>query len=290
MSPNLKKVVYKEGDEHVERAQPTVFAPSTEQDRLKGIKTQSIATLGFEVPFGTASPGGPRSRDTMGEVNAHARHEATSKFTSKNPPKVGTPSRKGDDRFKYTYDELMAFCTNLCEDLLKHVELINSQQKEIDALKRVVFKLVNKKEKKKFQLKEKKETVCSWKRMKKVGTAQRISSSSSSSSFSHKSNEDATKKGEKFEEETDQSESRYMTFSRMLKSMSREDLEEMHQVGSAKGLNLQKEFDENKMVMEYLNMMFDPEEAHTVNATKFSPVTRWQLFEHNGVYSITLMD
>lgn len=128
-----------------------------------------------------------------GGGSGHARHETSLKFISNDLPPVGTPY--GGVKDSSTYFELITLCTNL-------LETVSAQAKEITTLKKMVLKLVQEKKLKKFQLKQKKKTkVTNLRRLKKIGTSQRISSSSSSSSsYSQK---DATKKGEKKDQQKD---------------------------------------------------------------------------------------
>ena len=83
----------------------------------------------------------------------------------------------------------------------------------------------------------------------------------------------------------DKSFCKYPNFSRMVSIMGRDDLLEMFEVGRIKYANL-KEFNHTKLIMEYLKMMFAPEEDNAILDKFFSPVVKWQVYENSGVYSV----
>ena len=106
LSPMSKKVIYKEGDDHLVRAHTTVGAQSVQQESMNSNKTQSKATLGEE------SSKGSRCQETKGEGSASSRQETSSKRSYDSPRVVKTP--KGDED-RYTYEE---FVRNLCQHSL----------------------------------------------------------------------------------------------------------------------------------------------------------------------------
>ena len=75
----------------------------------------------------------------------------------------------------------------------------------------------------------------------------------------------------------------YPNFTKMIRTVSRDDLQEMFEVGKIKYGNLGRTI-HTKLVMDYLQMMFDPidDDASKV----FSPVISWTVYDHNGVYCV----
>ena len=69
----------------------------------------------------------------------------------------------------------------------------------------------------------------------------------------------------------------------MIRTVSRDDLQEMYEVGKVKYGNLGRPI-HTKLVMDYLQMMFDPVDDNA--SMIFSPVTLWVVYEHNGVYCV----
>ncbi|KAI3728782.1 hypothetical protein L6452_17424 [Arctium lappa] len=68
------------------------------------------------------------------------------------------------------------------------------------------------------------------------------------------------------------------------------DLEEMFEIGMKLYADLLKapEISITKLVMEYLCMMFKPEEVEHVIKNVFKSVNSWTLYETSGVYTVTL--
>ncbi|KAI3664284.1 hypothetical protein L6452_44769 [Arctium lappa] len=129
VSPNPKKVLYKEKDEHVGRKAHT-----------------------------TVSAQGPRCQETTGVEGASARQKASTK-RSKDPSKVVNTPKGGEDR--YNYESLMDTLGTLSLEVhnqnleIKDMQkVILSQQEQIAHLKKLVLKLVHKKKKTKFVLKK----------------------------------------------------------------------------------------------------------------------------------------
>ncbi|KAI3718957.1 hypothetical protein L6452_19842 [Arctium lappa] len=126
VSPNPKKVLNKEKEEHVgNEAHTTDFAQSVGQDSVNIFKTFPTETLGEQ--------------------------------SSKGPRVVNTP-KEGEDR--YTYDELMDTLGTLSQEITDQAleikdmqQVILSQQLQITKLKKMLLRLVHKKKKTKFVLK-----------------------------------------------------------------------------------------------------------------------------------------
>ncbi|KAI3698005.1 hypothetical protein L6452_31114 [Arctium lappa] len=82
----------------------------------------------------------------------------------------------------------------------------------------------------------------------------------------------------------------FNTWVKIVRTCSRSDIEEMFDIGmklyadqlKAPGISL------TKLVMEYLCMMFKPEEVDQVIRNVFQAVTNWTLYETSGVYAVTL--
>ncbi|KAI3728515.1 hypothetical protein L6452_17152 [Arctium lappa] len=152
VSPNPKKVLYKEKDEHVGRkAHTTVSAQGVEQDSVNISKTFPTATLDEQ------SSKGPRCQETKGVEGASARQKASTK-RSKDPSKVVNTPKEGEDR--YNYDELMDTLGTISLEvhnqnleIQEMKKVITSQQMKITKLKKMVLRLVQKKKKKQYVLK-----------------------------------------------------------------------------------------------------------------------------------------
>ncbi|KAI3718375.1 hypothetical protein L6452_19242 [Arctium lappa] len=90
------------------------------------------------------------------------------------------------------------------------------------------------------------------------------------------------RKGDKYEV--------FNTWVKIVRTCSRSDIEEMFDIGiklyadhlNTPGISL------TKLVMEYLCMMFKPEEVDQVIKSVFKEVTSWTLYETSGVYAVTL--
>ncbi|KAI3735481.1 hypothetical protein L6452_14980 [Arctium lappa] len=82
----------------------------------------------------------------------------------------------------------------------------------------------------------------------------------------------------------------FNTWVKIVRTCSRSDIEEMFEIGmklyadqlKALGISL------TKLVMEYLCMMFKPEEVDQVIRNVFQAVANWTLYETSGVYAVTL--
>ncbi|KAI3702329.1 hypothetical protein L6452_28064 [Arctium lappa] len=154
VSPNRKKVLSKEKDEHVgSKAHTTDSIQGVGQDSVNITKTFPTKTLDEQ------SSKGPRCQETKGVVGASARQKASTK-RSKDPSRVLNTPKGGEDR--YNYDELMETIGNVNLDVLKQgseikelKKLIISQQSQVDKLKKLVLKLVHKKKRNQFILKNK---------------------------------------------------------------------------------------------------------------------------------------
>ena len=69
----------------------------------------------------------------------------------------------------------------------------------------------------------------------------------------------------------------------MIGSVSRDDLQEMYEVGRIKYATLTRP-NATKIMMEFLYMMFDPERE--IETKPYTQVTMWKLFDHNGVHYV----
>ena len=69
----------------------------------------------------------------------------------------------------------------------------------------------------------------------------------------------------------------------MIELVSRDDLQEIYEVGRIKYATPIKPL-ATKIMMEYLEMMFGPEKQ--IQELPYTDVMMWKLFENNGVYSI----
>ncbi|KAI3707154.1 hypothetical protein L6452_25419 [Arctium lappa] len=153
VSPNPKKVLNKEVEEHVgSEAHTTVSTQGVGQDSVNIPKTFPTTTLDEQ------SSKGPRCQETKGVEGASARQKTPTK-TSKDPSRVVNTPKGGEDR--YNYEELMETIANVNLDVLKQgaeIEemklVILSQQVQISKLKKMVLRLVKKEKRKQFVLKK----------------------------------------------------------------------------------------------------------------------------------------
>ncbi|KAI3681115.1 hypothetical protein L6452_35898 [Arctium lappa] len=152
VSPNPKKVLSKEKEEHVgSKAHTTDFAQGMDQDSVNIFKTLPTETLDEQ------SSKGPRCQETKGVAGASARQKASTKRSKDLSRVVNTP-KGGEDR--YNYDELMKTIGNVNLDVISQgkeikemKQVIISQQEQIAKLKKLVLKLVHKRKRTKFVLK-----------------------------------------------------------------------------------------------------------------------------------------
>ncbi|KAI3703168.1 hypothetical protein L6452_28924 [Arctium lappa] len=82
----------------------------------------------------------------------------------------------------------------------------------------------------------------------------------------------------------------YNTWAKIVRTCSRSDLEEMFDIGMKLYADHLKalEISITKLVMEYLCMMFKPEEMEHVIRNVFKNVNNWTLYETSGVYELTM--
>ncbi|KAI3697871.1 hypothetical protein L6452_30970 [Arctium lappa] len=82
----------------------------------------------------------------------------------------------------------------------------------------------------------------------------------------------------------------YSTWSKIVRTCSRSDIEEMFAIGMKSYADELKatEISIKKLVMEYLCMMFKPDEVEEVIRNVFQTVNNWTLYETSGVYAVTL--
>ncbi|KAI3735255.1 hypothetical protein L6452_14747 [Arctium lappa] len=180
VSPNPQEVLSKKMEEHMGEEAATTSA-STEKDSGNISKTFPMATLGEK------STKGPRCQETKGVDGASARQKATTK-RSEDPSRMGKTSKKGEDSTetddlmakrshdsskggntlgegedRYDYNELMETMGNINMDVIKQGKeieemkmVILSQQVQITKLKKMITRLVQKKRKRQFVLKKRK--------------------------------------------------------------------------------------------------------------------------------------
>ncbi|GJR11464.1 putative ribonuclease H-like domain-containing protein [Tanacetum coccineum] len=94
------EAVYKELDVSLVRASTTASSLETEQDNGNIIKTQSKVTPNEAGSQGTASGGGPRRQETMGDTIAHIRSENVSKLSNDPLLARGDEESLGEDASK----------------------------------------------------------------------------------------------------------------------------------------------------------------------------------------------
>ncbi|KAI3692625.1 hypothetical protein L6452_32445 [Arctium lappa] len=152
VSPNPKDVLSEEEEEHMGDEAATTPA-STEEESGNINKTSPMATLNEQ------SFEGPWCQETTGVDSASARQKTSTTKRSNDPSKEGNTSREGEDR--YNYQELMDTTGNINLDVLKQGKeieemklVILSQQVQIEKLKKMVTRLVQKKRRKQFVLKK----------------------------------------------------------------------------------------------------------------------------------------
>ncbi|KAI3718402.1 hypothetical protein L6452_19271 [Arctium lappa] len=82
----------------------------------------------------------------------------------------------------------------------------------------------------------------------------------------------------------------FNTWAKIVRTCYRSDLEEMFEIGMKLYADILKdpEISITKLVMEYLCMMFQPEEVEHVIKNVFQSVNSWTLYETSGVYTVTL--
>ncbi|KAI3667083.1 hypothetical protein L6452_42128 [Arctium lappa] len=152
VSPNPKKVLSKEKEEHVGNKAYTIdSAQGVGQDSVNISKTFPTTTLDEK------SSKGPRCQETKGVEGASARQKASTK-RSKDPSRVVNTPKGGVDR--YNYDELMETIGNVNLDVINQgleieelKKVITSQQVQITKLKKMVLSLVHKNKRKQYILK-----------------------------------------------------------------------------------------------------------------------------------------
>lgn len=76
----------------------------------------------------------------------------------------------------------------------------------------------------------------------------------------------------------------------VVKSLTREDHEDMHKFGVAKYSDPTGIFNGNVMALEYLNMMFAPEQSLTLADQAYSPIVKSTRYTTCGVYSVERQD
>lgn len=81
-------------------------------------------------------------------------------------------------------------------------------------------------------------------------------------------------------------ETRFQGFFNVLKTITREELEDMHTASVNKYSDPQAAFNANVIIMDYLNMMFQPEKSFSLSDGTYSPIIKWILFESCGVYCL----
>ncbi|KAI3718113.1 hypothetical protein L6452_18965 [Arctium lappa] len=82
----------------------------------------------------------------------------------------------------------------------------------------------------------------------------------------------------------------FNTWAKIVRTCSRSDLEEMFEIGMKLYADILKapEISITKLVMEYLCMMFKPDEVEHVIRNVFKSVNNWTLYETSEVYAVTL--
>jgi hypothetical protein len=78
----------------------------------------------------------------------------------------------------------------------------------------------------------------------------------------------------------------YVSFTRIIKDITREDLNDMYQIGKRKyGDYRSRSFDYNIMIYEALEMMYEPESVPE-KIGMYTPILSWIHYEKCGVYSL----
>ncbi|KAI3672885.1 hypothetical protein L6452_38985 [Arctium lappa] len=82
----------------------------------------------------------------------------------------------------------------------------------------------------------------------------------------------------------------YPTWAKIVRVCSRSDLEEMFEVGMKLYVDKLKApgIPVTNLVMEYLCMLFKPEEVQHVIRNVFKTITNWTLYERSGVYALAM--
>ncbi|KAI3734361.1 hypothetical protein L6452_13829 [Arctium lappa] len=82
----------------------------------------------------------------------------------------------------------------------------------------------------------------------------------------------------------------YNTWNKIVRTCSRYDIEEMFEIGMKLYADELKApvISITKLIMEYLCMMFKPDEVEEIIRNVFQTVNNWTLYETSGVYAVTL--
>ncbi|KAI3729632.1 hypothetical protein L6452_18293 [Arctium lappa] len=82
----------------------------------------------------------------------------------------------------------------------------------------------------------------------------------------------------------------YNTWNKIVRTCSRSDIEEMFEIGMKLYADELKApvISITKLIMEYLCMMFKPDEVEEIIRNVFQTVNNWTLYETSGVYAVTL--
>ncbi|KAI3727503.1 hypothetical protein L6452_16119 [Arctium lappa] len=152
VSPNPKEVLTEEMFKHMGAKAATTPA-STEEVSGNINKTFPMETLNEQ------SFKGPWCQEPKGVESASVRQKAPTTKRSHDPSKEGNTSGEGEDR--YNYQELMNVMGNINMDVIKQGKdieelklVILSQQVQINKLKKLVTRLVQKRRRKQFVLKK----------------------------------------------------------------------------------------------------------------------------------------
>lgn len=122
--PVAEKMVYKERDDQLVRANTTASNLEVERDSVNITKTQSKATSKTEVPIGTDVGEGPRCQEAMGVTSDQARLVDVAIHSSDSPKGGNTP--RGDED-SHNFLELMALCTKLPKEVKAQEQTIAAQ-------------------------------------------------------------------------------------------------------------------------------------------------------------------
>jgi hypothetical protein len=79
------------------------------------------------------------------------------------------------------------------------------------------------------------------------------------------------------------------TFQKVFRSLDREDLIDMYQVGKRKYADYRKMFDLNSVLFEKLLIMFEPE-GFKDKIKSYNKVRKWELHALGGVYYVQMVD
>ncbi|KAI3735544.1 hypothetical protein L6452_15046 [Arctium lappa] len=82
----------------------------------------------------------------------------------------------------------------------------------------------------------------------------------------------------------------YNTWNKIVRTSSRSDIEEMFEIGMKLYADELKApvISITKLIMEYLCMMFKPDEVEEIIRNVFQTMNNWTLYETSGVYAVTL--